>query len=306
MKLIYKLLNLRDIDFEIYYLKLLQSENYLLIGVEVTYPKLRQYLHFNIDPQHDSSEHKISAIEKILELKDELLSLKKNFDKICLLTIKPDSDSIGSFSLLNLIFNNQFIPTHDLIVNIKRIGSYDQHGRSNWKEHVKPIFSLPPGLLTMIADYQLNLSDKVLNVKDFLLTGKFNTFKYYSDIAYKKNKISNTKTNIDIIIPQKLAYVESSYRGAVSKGYKYCPVIIAKNPHYIFGLNNSKITGTKFTIAQYNETYIDLNKILNHILKLETGWGGSNTIIGSPQDKPSFLMEDDLITILRKHAYPTS
>jgi hypothetical protein len=301
MKLMYKLLNLRDIDFETYYLKLLQSENYLLIGVEVTYPELRQFLHFNIDPQHDSSEQKSSAIEKILEFKDELIALRENFDKICLLTVKPDSDSIGSFALLSLIFDNELHINHDLIINIKRIGSYDHHGRSNWKQHVKPIFSLPPSLLTMIADHELNLSDKVLNAKDFLLTGKFNTSKYYSNIAYKKNKVSNNKTDIDIIIPQKLAYVESSYRGAVSKGYKYCPIIIAKNPHYVFGLNNSKLIGTKFTIAQYNDTYIDLNKILTSILKLENGWGGSDTIIGSPQNRSSFLTKDDLISILKKY-----
>jgi hypothetical protein len=299
MKIIYRLLNLRNIEFETYYLKVLQSENYLLIGIEVTNSELQNFLHFNIDPQHEIFPQNISCIEKILELKDELYTLKQNFEKICIITIRPDSDSIGSFALLDLIFNNQLKNKNDILINTKRIGSYDQHGRDNWKENIKPIFSLPPSLLTMIADHTLNISEKVSNVKQFLLTGKFKTYNFYSDIAYKKNKIAIDKTNIDIIIQKKLAYVESSYRGAISKGYKYCPVVIAKNPHYIFGLGNNKINGIKYTIAQYNENYIDLNKILNRILELETGWGGSKTIIGSPQDRSSVLTKTDIIDIMK-------
>lgn len=153
----------------------------------------------------------------------------------------------------------------------------------------------------MIADPNLNITEKVSNVKEFLITSRFKLFNYYSELAYKKNKIAIQKTDLTIIIPKKLAYVESSYRGAVSKGYKYCPIVIAKNPNYTFGINNSKMLGTKFTIAQYNNEFINLKKVLTDINYLESGWGGSETIIGSPQDKSSCLTKEDLITIIKKY-----
>jgi hypothetical protein len=301
LKIIYKTLNLRNIEFEIHHLKVLQSENYLLFGIEVTYPEIQNFLHFNVDPQHDLIPQRITTIEKIFELKDQIIPLFQKFEKICFITIKPDADSIGSFALLDIFINQDIYNDHDLIVNINRIGAYDQHGRDNWMENVKPVFTLPPALLTMIADSNLNISEKVKYSKQFLLTSKFTTYNYYSEVAFKKQQVSKDKIILDIITPKKLIYVESSYRGAVSKGYKYCPIVIAKNPNYIFGLNNNKVKGPKFTIAQYNSEYINLKNILNSILQIELGWGGSDSIIGSSQSNPSKLSKNDLVEIVKQY-----
>jgi hypothetical protein len=64
----------------------------------------------------------------------------------------------------------------------------------------------------------------------------------------------------------------------------------------------------KYTICQYTAGYIDLQKLSRLLNELEPGWGGSPTIIGSPQGESSKLdyydirrlMWDCIIVDIRK------
>jgi hypothetical protein len=46
--------------------------------------------------------------------------------------------------------------------------------------------------------------------------------------------------------------------------------------------------------------YIDLKAVAQELSQLEQGWGGSPTIIGSPQGKSSTLSREQIFEIVRK------
>jgi hypothetical protein len=84
----------------------------------------------------------------------------------------------------------------------------------------------------------------------------------------------------------RLAEVVTEEQGAIQLGYRFAPVVVAQNPRHRFADGS---VGSKYTIAQYALGYADLDKALGTILALEAGWGGSPTIKGSPQGRPSLL-----------------
>ncbi len=47
-----------------------------------------------------------------------------------------------------------------------------------------------------------------------------------------------------------------------------------------------------------------MEKVLEELNSIEKGWGGSKTIIGSPQGIDSQLNKDDVINIVKKHLLP--
>ena len=48
----------------------------------------------------------------------------------------------------------------------------------------------------------------------------------------------------------------------------------------------------KLTIAQYDPSYLDMDRLAQDLNMLEPGWGGSATLLGSPQGASSALSLD--------------
>jgi hypothetical protein len=67
------------------------------------------------------------------------------------------------------------------------------------------------------------------------------------------------------------------------------PVVVAFNPRFRF---RDGAIGPKFTVAQYCAGHADLDAAATSLSRLEQGWGGSATIKGSPQGRPSRLSRD--------------
>lgn len=307
----YKQLDLTRKEKEKLYLHKLQNQGYFIIGIEIFDPDISQNCHLNFDPQHSSSNYKTTALESIFNLKSNLKDIAKNFDNLLLITIKSDLDSISSMSLITMVLKDIFELNGDLILRLKALSMSDKHGiEDDWfpgtkhadfniPEYTK--YGLPVSLVVLIGDINLNINYKVKTMIDFLLTGQFKDDEKYKKInAAKKLNVRNN-TTLDIIIPNKLVYVESTFRGAIGYGYRNAPVVIAKNTKYSFGKKSNRILGTKYTIAQYKEKYIDLESIKNEINKIEPGWGGSIVIIGSPQTNPSNLNKNQLIDLVKKY-----
>lgn len=295
---------------EINYLQKLQNQGYFIIGVEIFDKDISQVCHLNFDPQHSGDNYKHTALETVFNLKFDLKEIAYDFLDVILITIKSDLDSISSMALISMVLKDKFELTGDLILRLKALSLSDKHGMENdWTPNIKydtfnfphyTKYGLPISLITLIGDINLNINYKVKIMTDYLINGIFENYEKYKNKAIEK--LSNVKnfTTHKIIIPNSLIFVESTYRGAIGFGYKKAPIVIAKNTRYAFGKRNNREFGTKYTIAQYKENYIDLESIKTEINKLEEGWGGSKVIIGSPQTNPSELTSDQIIKIMSK------
>lgn len=312
----YHQINITDLKNEFEYLQYMQQEEYCIIGVEINNPDIAIYCFLNIDPQHETNNllNNMTALEYVYKCKNEFRDLLVIFNKFLFITIKTDLDSVSSICLLKMIIKDRlFSLTPDLILKFKNIAKSDRHGRLDYNQIKNRIdidfirdsnfnrYGIPLSLIAMIADYKLDLEQKCINMDSYLMKDTFYKIKdyvnYVKDIRKKSVLISH-----EIIVPDKLIFVVSNSRGAISKGYRKCPVVIAKNFKYTFGIGINKIIGTKITIAQYEDSkYINLIDLKNELNKIELGWGGSSCIIGSPQDHPTKIDNKTLINLTKKY-----
>jgi hypothetical protein len=90
----------------------------------------------------------------------------------------------------------------------------------------------------------------------------------------------------------RVAVVRGSAQGALNLGYRFAPVVVAE----LAEPGAPIATRRKLTIAQFATGHIDLPGVARALIGVEPGWGGSPTIIGSPQGVGSNL---PLATVLR-------
>ena len=311
VQILYHQINITNKTLEKEYIENLQNEGFFLVGIEITDTELNNFFHLIIDPQHDPiNKSDITSIEYTFNNQENLYNILSNFEKILLCTIKPDMDSIGTMAIIDLMLNKKLHLDGDMILRLKAIAKSDRHGRTNWKNRREDYFhfdhynihGLPSGLAYMTSDHKIDTYQKVQNMKEYLLEGNFINLNKYTDNVIKNHKKSIKNTDLSIIIPKKLCFVTSNYRGAVAYGYKFCSTVIAKNNNFIFGINATQIQGKKITIAQYEDNkYIDLISLKNELNQLEEGWGGSSVIIGSPQSHPCTLDDKLIISLAIKY-----
>ncbi len=299
MHIQYHQINVCELDREIEKINSLSGgRNKVLIGLEVTIPEISRKLTFNIDPQHAwSNETGITCIEKFRSFLPNFGKMKEK--ELHVFFLKPDLDSISAAAILDIYLENPlWMFQEEIETRISAIAEYDRHGRSRYGFSHKT--KIPRGLFMYISGWKNNIYDKISLTKNWLLEGTFKDMSKFNRIADKKFKQSIFNSKIEIIIPKKIVFIRSPSRGACGIGYKYAPVTIALNPSYRFGIDESRIYGKKWIIAQQSDGFIDMSGILEELIGIEPGWGGSPSIIGSPQDKPSKLLKDDIIDIVER------
>ncbi len=299
MHIQYHQINVCELDREIEKINSLSGgRNKVLIGLEVTIPEISRKLTFNIDPQHAwSNETGITCIEKFRSFLPNFGKMKEK--ELHVFFLKPDLDSISAAAILDIYLENPlWMFQEEIETRISAIAEYDRHGRSRCGFSHKT--KIPRGLFMYISGWKNNIYDKISLTKNWLLEGTFKDMSKFNRIADKKFKQSIFNSKIEIIIPKKIVFIRSPSRGACGIGYKYAPVTIALNPSYRFGIDESRIYGKKWIIAQQSDGFIDMSGILEELIGIEPGWGGSPSIIGSPQDKPSKLLKDDIIDIVER------
>ena len=314
MQIIYHQLNIVNIQDEIEYLYNLQKEDFFIIGIEITNTKIALHCNINIDPQHDplAPTFDITSLEYVYNNREELIETTFIFNKIAFIILKPDMDTLAAVAVYELMLFGKFIINNDIVLRLKALAKSDRHGRNDYKHRNEDYFKfpdynmygIPVGLAAMSSDYKLDINDKIKNMKDYLLSGTFENIEKYNEITLNNIKKSSKNTNVEIIVPNKLVFIKSNFRGAVAHGYKYAPVVIARNMTYNFGLYKDKKIGKKITIAQYEDSkYINLIELKNELNKIEEGWGGSSVIIGSPQTHPCELTDDKIIQLVLKYLF---
>ena len=281
------------------------------LGIEVTIPEFASRCGLgNIDPQHTDGNVNLTAIEVAsnLELPPEGAKLA---------TIRADLDSLGAMAILDLrksmnedpsLFTDEEKETIKNRVNI--IADSDKFAHGSWPG-VQPLPKIDSlgtegesrlaAIGASVADYKISVEDRVNWVKDWLAHGK-EPEKYRENWVAERTQISKAlesgEIKVNVIADGKIAVVESTHRAGTSIGYRLAPVVVAINPSFSF---QGGAAHKKFTIGQFDPTRVDLISVKKDLLELESGWGGSPTIIGSPQGKSSELSEETILEVVKKH-----
>ena len=279
-----------------------------VLGIEVTIPAYAKKCNLgNIDPQHTEGNIDLAAIE-----------LAKTCDippsEATMVTVRADLDALGSMALLKYRANDGII-TPEMLTRIETIATTDKFTRGGWsgkselpnKETPWPTSggasedkTLAP-IAARIMDFKVTVVERVKSMEEYLIQGIEPTG-YREKVEVERTEmigaLESGKIKIEIVADGNVAYVESSHRSGTSLGYSQAPIVVAFNPTFKQGPGDAY---KKYTVCQYDDSWVDLVAVKNELAQLEEGWGGSPTIIGSSQGKSSEIPRDKIIETVAKH-----
>jgi len=234
-----------------------------------------------------------------------------------MITVRPDLDALGAMALIEYRSSEGEI-TPEIAERIEEIAIADKFARGGWPGKTELPSSENPwpksanasdnhklaAIGSRVMDFKALIAGRVDSMKEFLVSG--------TEPAEYRNKVEQEQADmisalergdikIEIEADGQIAYVESSHRSGTTLGYTQAPVVIAFNPTFKQGPGDPY---KKFTICQYDGTWIDLTALKAELATIEEGWGGSPTIIGSPQGHDSIIDPKKIIEIATKHLKP--
>ncbi len=318
--------------------KILQGGDFIL-GVEVTVPSLLDQLKDhntsfcgNIDPQHgfhcetyengsgfcyEPTAPSFMSGETAIEFASRVNPFAKTGwvqtmlppPGATLVTVRADLDSVGTMATLEHISTVGEIPLA-MKERIQKIADFDRGVSGKWVSKELPTKENPwpdklnqdlSALAAAVADFKVPLEDRVATMLKWLVTGEEPEQYRVQVEKERQNMISALETGqikYETRSNGRITVVESTHRAATTVGYSLAPVVIALNPEMrIAGGEPHK----KFTICQLNVGYVDLSTVKAELNQFENGWGGSETIIGSPQGVSSKLAIEQVVGIVEKH-----
>jgi hypothetical protein len=89
----------------------------------------------------------------------------------------------------------------------------------------------------------------------------------------------------------RVAFVQSDYPGAISLGYRHASIVLAER---------ALCGKRKITIAQFERGHLDMKTLSARLNRIEPGWGGSETILGSPQGRASSLEIEKIADLIEE------
>lgn len=273
-------------------------------GVEVTVPALAARCIANLDPQHSGGDVSRAAIEAALEA--ELPP-----DGATLATVRPDLDSVGAMAVLASRAGNCTFP-EAARERIRLIAESDKFARGGWPgpkplptlddlERGAEIESRLAAIARAVADFKIPIANRVRWLRFWLHAGWEPGGYREAYLAERKelaSAIAEGRIKAEAAAGGRIAVVESAHRAATSMGYSIAPVVVAFNPAFRLGGGEPH---PKFTVAQFTPGHVDLKAAAAELAELEPGWGGSPTIVGSPQGVGSTLTIDQVVSIVKKH-----
>ncbi len=193
-------------------------------------------------------------------------------------------------------------------MRVRLIAEADKFAHGNWKNSDLPtqenrwpdVNSQKLAYISAeISDFKIPLSERVEAMKKWLSHGEEN-LGYINMVENERDTLIEALNDGTIEYSENngIAVVKSSHRAAMMVGYSLAPVVVALNPEFGFG-DAEKVK--KFTVAQYRAGYVDLKSVFADLSELESGWGGSPTIGGSPQGVSSQLTIDQVVAVVERH-----
>lgn len=280
------------------------------LGVEVTVPALAARCGLgNIDPQHSGAADARAAVEVCLD--HQPLPLQGSW----LVTIRPDLDAFGGMAIFNL--RKRGLPLEAVLhQRVRSIARQDGFAFGPWPgpkplpSRMPEFLELQPGgaslapLAAAAADHSIRLEQRIAWIARWLLSGDMP--EPYLRAAERRavalmEAIASGAAQLDTAAGGRIAIVRGEAEGLLRVGYHLAPVVVALNPCFRFRGGDPH---AKFTVAQYQPGRADLSGVVQELSGLETGWGGSPTIIGSPQDHASHLSLDVVVAAVEKRLLP--
>jgi len=291
-------------------------------GVEVTVPALAEQCEGNIDPQHTGGNANLCAIElavttKLPEAGSILATVRADLDSIGAMAVMSDRLEFNfnsEYSIQSAIQEGYYKGLEDFLYRIDKVAEADKFARGGypgpkplptvenpWVDGVSELSAIAAA----VADFKLPLADRVSIMGKWLAGGE-EPAKYREQVEKERLDLVNAlelgKICYDVISDKDggsdIAIVETSHRAATTVGYSLAPVVIAFNPEFKQGPGEPY---KKYTICQFEDKFVDIKAVREELNALEPGWGGSPTIIGSPQGVSSQLSIEDVATIVEKH-----
>jgi len=256
-----------------------------VLGIEVTEPELAVRCSLgNLDPQHGPGATATCAIEAALTW-----ALPQ--DGTVLATIRPDADAFGAMAVLSLRRQGRMLDDATL-GRVALIALWDRFALGSWHAWVwqqppLPRPALPEHLVqrpiairalgAIARDAALGVDERVALTAAWLCDGSIPQA-YLAAQAATDAELTWAWNHGAIIVSRtadtRVIVVRSARPETLALGYRFAPVVIAEG--MIDGLR-------KVTIAQFEGDWIDMAAVLTPLAVKEPGWGGSPTIIGSPQ-----------------------
>lgn len=274
-------------------------------GIEVTVPALAARCVMNIDPQHIGNNVHTAAIEEAvfaaLPPKGSVLA-----------TVGADLDSVGSMAILEL--RSEGVDLSPILRRIEEVAESDKFAHGGWpgpqplpsREDPWPLKTASAeaapqlaAIASAIADFKIPFDQRVEWMKVWLLSGEAPAG-YEEKVQKEREELIRALESGEIRMEDRngIAVVVSTHRAGTTIGYSIAPVAVLLNPEFGFG-PGPKVK--KFTVCQFEVGYVDLKKVFAELSQVESGWGGSLTIGGSPQGVSSALTLGYVAEIVRKH-----
>jgi hypothetical protein len=271
-------------------IELLKS-NAPVVGVEFTLPALIQYIDSNIDDQHVSGSSGKAAISMAATM--DLPAENTTFA-----IVRADADALGAVAVLNLRVRGESINPE----RIAYIAEQDTFAHGAWtgprpivvEESRDTNFST---LGVLAFNFKTSIDERVARFEQWLLTGM------YDGMEEDKNRVlSNFRTAVEqttVSVDGNIALVESRNIGATAIGYHYAPILIIRNDAFRFGGGEAH---TKYTLCSFTDGYVSFGELKNALNAVEKNgtWGGSATILGSPQGVSSSLSMDEVVSLVKQ------
>lgn len=298
-----------------------------VVGIEVTVPALASRCVANIDPQHSGQNADLAAIE--VALTAELPAVGS-----VLATVRADLDSVGAMAIFalraegsfpQLVIEGEVVSRVDggglffiaeTIDRILLIATSDKFSRGGWPgpkslPTTESLFDdstasaesdsrLAP-IAAAVSDFKVAIADRVELLKKWLLTGEEPADyreRWLAERQALAKAIADGTIKASTVSAGRIAKVVSTHRAATSVGYSLAPVVIALNPEFRLGAGEPH---SKFTICAFEARFADIKAALTELNELESGWGGSPTIGGSPQGVSSVLTIDQVVEVVERH-----
>lgn len=277
-----------------------------VLGIEVTVPALATRCGLgNCDPQHLGGDAGTAAIEAALEwpLPPRGATLA---------TVRTDADALGAMAVLTLRAQGvdlAEVGDSRMLERVSAIAAADKEATGPWPGRLRVGSASALARLdgtgageavAVIADRVMDcthpLARRVGHMHHWLRVGEVpGGEEIRGRLLDEAQEALAELTVLPDEAVDSVILVQGSHRLALSLGYHYGPVVVAFNPAFRFQGGEPH---RKFTIARWNSAVpMAWDRLREQLQQREPGWGGSSSIMGSPQGVSSGLMPDEVMDL---------
>ena len=281
------------------------------LGIEVTVPHLARRCGLgNIDPQHGGGIR--VGVSDFTAIQACMTAALPPAGAI-LVTVRPDLDAFGAMALL-AIRRACFRVDAAMLARIRRAARADRFDHGPWPgprplPATREDYAAATGQdLTLVAaagamfDRGLTARDRVAVAARWLTTGA-DPAGYREDWAVRIDKLiaglADGTISVELTADGRISLVRSTLPGTLRLGYCLAPLVVAENPG---DPEADPPVPRRVTIAQYDQAHADFRALRETLTGFEPGWGGSATILGSPQGFPCRVGLETVLDAVARHA----